>query len=903
MKSFLTAFFVFFPLVMFAQHSGQISGRITDQTNGEPVVGANVVIVGTPLGTVTDFSGAYVIRNVPEGLHAVRFSYIGYSAKIVNNVRVEAGKTVTVDVVLQPEVLEGEEVVVEAEAVRNTEAALLQQQRKAPTIRDGISEEQIKRTPDATSSELLRRVTGVSIVDNKFVYVRGMSDRYSGAQLNGVRLGSTEPDKKSFTFDLVPANFMGNAIVAKSFTPDLPGDFSGGLVQLNTIDFPKHSMLRVSVGSSWNVQSTHRDFLTYAGGPTDWLGYDNKHRALPSDFPDDFQGLTRDEKNAFARSLDNLWVTRSRRAPLSQNFQLSYGNSTPLLGSSLGYIAALTYRNGFNTTAVERADYDEAGPRYRHSGNIYKSSVVWGGILNLSYQISGQHKITSRSVYTQVGEDEIVRLEGFNHLKQNDEILTSMRYVSRSVLSSQIEGEHYFASLGNLGLQWRGSYGAATREEPDLRRIIYERAIDLPDAQYEAQIPYNTSSQGSSTRFFSNLRDFSRGLEASFSLPIWAGKAKFGGLLNTMKRDFRARNFVYTMPVYNPRLTQSSLDTLFIPEHIGGSNGLQFDEYHDRRNRYDAGQNIYSIFAMFDVPLSFVSMEWRFLGGFRMENSEQMLNSGNLQNEDVRVSYKTVDLLPSIHATYLVTNAMNLRVVYSKTVNRPEFREFAPFAFYDFSTQLTTYGNPDLKRALVDNYDVRWEMFPGIGELISVSYFHKKISNAIEQVVVATVALAGERTYQNAPTATNYGFEIELRKSLGFLGEYLSNISLSANYTRVYSRVDFGGRSRPLQGQSPYMVNLGLYFTEPTLGSSLTVLYNKFGERISEVATVYTLDVKEQPRDVVDVTFTQPLFEHFELKVSGKDILQREQVFMQGAERVRSNKTGSTYSLGLSVKL
>lgn len=887
----------------FSQSVGTLSGTIVDEETGEPIIGANILLVGTTLGTVSDLDGKFAFGKIPIGVYDVKISIVGYTTKIVRGVRIETEVSTRLDVILQPEVLEGEEVVITANALYNTESALLQQQRKAPVIRDGISEEQIKKTPDATSSDLLRRISGVSIVDNKFVYVRGTSDRYNNALLNGVRLSSTEPDKKSFTFDLVPANFIENATVTKTFLPDLPGDFSGGLVQLNTIGFPEKRVLKLSLGSSWNTRSTRRDFLTYEGGPTDWLGYDNSHRALPNNFPTDFQNLSQEQKNELAKSLDNLWVLRSSRAPYNGNLQISYGNTITLDEHPFGYIASLTYRKGFTRTEVERADYDDAGLRYQHSGNIYKSSVVLGGLLNLSYKLDERHKFSSKSVFTQLGEDEVVRLEGFNNLQQNDEALTSMRYISRNVFSTQLEGEHSLSSLNNIVLTWRGSYGRALRDEPDLRRIVYVRSLELPDAQYEAQIPYNTSSFGSSSRFFSTLIDFNKGVEASLMLPVWTGKTKFGGLMNTMRREFNARNFVYTMPVYNSSLTESALDTLFIAGHIGGKNGLQFDEYYDRRNRYTAGQTIYATFAMLDFPLLLLGTEWRLIGGVRLENSYQTLHSGNLQNEDVDVEYKTIDLLPSINAIYIINTMMNLRFAYSKTVNRQEFREFAPFAFYDFSTQLTTYGNPNLKRALVDNYDVRWEMFPDIGELLSISYFHKKISHAIEQVVVATVALAGERTFENAPTASNYGFEVEMRKSLAFLGGYFSNFSVSANYTRVFSEVDLGDRKRPLQGQSPYTLNFGLYFTEPTLGSSVNVAYNKFGERISEVATVYTLDVKEQPRDVVDITFTQPLFETFELKLSGKDILQQEQVFLQGDERVRSNNSGATYAVGFSIKL
>lgn len=886
-----------------AQTTSSISGKLTDGSNGEPVVGANVVVVGTQLGAAAGLDGTFLIKDVPIGIYTLRFSSIGYGAKLVNNVVVRAGVPTHINLVLDPQVIEGDEIVVEAAPISGTEVALLMHQRKASSIRDGISREQIKRTPDATAGDVLRRVTGVSIVDNKFVFVRGMSDRYGNALLNGVRLSSTEPDKKSFTFDLLAANFLESAHVTKTATPDVAGDFSGGLVQLNTTEFPESSVLRLSAASSWNSVTNGNSLLYYDRGPTDWLGFDNGHRGLADHFPSSLGEVPQADRNEFGKSLKNLWALRTRSVPLNTQYQLSYGTNTNILDNAFGYIGALTYRTSVQRSEIRRADYDDAGLRYDFLGEAHTTGVVWGGLLNANYRLGDLHKISFKNLYTQMGEDEVIQMSGINNLTQNDEILTSLRYVSRSVFTTQLEGEHHFASLARLGMQWRAYYSSSTRQEPDLRRMIYSRSLEIPGSEYEAQVPYNTSAAGSSTRFFSGLKDDNRGFESNFTLPVYTWRIKFGLAINGARRTFTARNFVYTMPVYNQGYVRLPLDSLFLPEHIGGSNGFQFDEEIDRRNRYDAGQDLHAMFAMIDAPMNIVGMDWRVVGGVRLENSEQRLASGNLQNEAVNVDYKTVDLLPSVNMTYYVTENINLRMAYSKTVNRPEFREFAPFAFYEFSTRISIYGNPDLRRALVDNYDIRWEIFPTAGELISLSYFHKRIKDAIEQVVVPTVALAGERTFQNAEMAVNSGFEFEMRKSFDFLGDYFSNFALSVNYARIFSTVDLGDRTRPLQGQSPYMINLGVYFTEPSLGTSLTLAYNRFGERISEAATVYTLDIKEQPRDVVDVTITQQLFDRLELKLSGKDILQHEQLFTQGDNTVRSNKRGTTYSFGVLIKI
>lgn len=886
-----------------SSQTGVLFGTVRDDQTGEELVGANVLIVGTPLGVRTDIEGRFIIKNIPAGRHDVRVSFVGYGAKLIAGVELKAEAQTQLDVRLTPTAVEAEEVVVMAERLLATESALLAERRKAVTVGDGISAEQIKRTPDATSSDALRRVVGVSIMDNKFVFVRGTSERYNLTQLNGVRAATTEPDKRAFAFDMLPANLLENTIIAKTFTPDMSGDVAGGLVQINTMDFPLSTTLTLSLGSGYSTTTTGRTIETYDGSSTDWLGYDRGHRSLPENFPAILASLSQEEKNVAATNLPNLWVKRTKTAPMNPNFMLSYGGSTDLFDNPLGYVAALSYRSSYHRTEVKRADYDDAGLRYDYTGLMSSYAVLWGGVANVSYKAGTHNKFSFKTLYSQAGEDEVVSLAGFNNLTQNDDLLTGFKYVSRSALSAQLSGEHVLEDVGDLAVNWIAAYGRATRCEPDLRRMIYARSREIPNAHYEAQIPFNDSSPESASRFYGNLRDDSRSASVNLALPLFGAKVKFGGSVVELRRDFAARQFVYTMPVYNPYLTRSALDTLFIPSHLGGPDGLQFAEYGDRRNRYNAAQHLYASYVMLDLPFTVGETNWRVVVGARLESSEQVLNSGNLQNEDVRVAYKKVDLLPSLNLTYVITETMNLRLAYSQTVNRPEFRELAPFAFYDFSTQLTTYGNPHVRRALVRNYDLRWESFPNPGEVFSVSYFHKNISDAIEQVVVSTVALAGERTFANAPTASNHGLEIELRKSLGFLGSAFNDVAIMLNYSRIFSKVQVGDRARTLQGQSPYAINAGLYITLPKSGTSINLLYNRFGERITEVATVFTLDVKEQSRDALDVTITQALFQTLELKFAGRDVLAQEQRFMQGNELVRANRRGATYSLGLTLKL
>jgi outer membrane receptor protein involved in Fe transport len=892
-----------------AQSTGQITGKVTDAANGEVLIGANVIIDGTVLGAAVDLDGNYLIRNIPAGNCTVRFSLVGYAAKVVNNVVIEAGKTAKLDVILKEEVIQGEEIVVEATAILNSENAVLQQQRKAATIGDAVAADQIKRAPDATTGDALRRVTGVSIVDNKYVYVRGTSERYNNTLLNGAQLSSTEPDKKAYAFDTLPSNLLENTIISKSFTPDLPGNFSGGLVQINTIEFPEKLSIRVSTSGSYNTMATTGNFRTYQGSKWDFWGFDDGTRKLPSDISGKkviSTNYSKSELQTIGRSFNNIWNVTNQKAAPNSSYMLSIGNSTQLFGRSLGYIGALSYRNTYDKVDIVRNDYNFDGtPQFEFKGDQYKFSVLWGGLLNLSYKLGDFHKVSFKNLYNRAADDEVVELHGNNYDNTSEQRNTGLHFVTRSTYSGQLIGEHALPALAGLLWDWRASYSASKRDEPDYRQMSYGRNIGSSDP-FVANVSF-VPTPNNGGRFFSNLNDANWGMASDLTLQVSQAKLKFGGLFNNVQRDFSARSFAYKTTLKTDyRLLYSSIDTLFAPQHLSAK-GFEIDELTNKSDKYDASERLHAGYLMLDVPLRVSNRNLRLLAGARLENNEQKLNSFDQQNRAVHVDLKNTDILPSINLTYSFSDATNLRAAFSQTVSRPEFRELAPFAFYDFSTVSVIYGNPALRRALVRNIDVRFETFPHVGEILSVSLFYKNFTDAIEEVIVPTTELS--RSYGNADKARNYGFELEMRKSLRFLGAMFSDFSMTANYSWIQSQVDLKGTStaiakknRRLQGQSPYMINLGLLYTELEHGTSISLLYNRFGKRITQVGSLYDDDVIEMPRDLVDLTLARSFAGHYELKVSAKDILSQEQEFLQADRKVKGNQKGSTYSMGLSVK-
>lgn len=904
-----------FNVFLFGQEKGNITGKIVDAKTGEEIIGANVILEGTTLGAATDIDGKYFIINVPAGIYNLNISYLSYSKTKVTNVEVVGGKTTTINSALSPEAISVDEVVVTDKRDNSYESALLNQQKKSISISDGISAEQIKRSTDATSSDALRRVTGISLVDNKFIYVRGTSERYSNALMNNTNLPGTEPDKKSFAFDLIPTNLLENTVIVKSFTPDVPGDFSGGLVKLNTVDFPNKLTIRTNYSSSYNNNTSLKSFKTYSGGKKDWLGIDDGTRNLPANFPANLaNGMTAQQINEFAKTMNNTWSPSTEKAPINNNFSFSIGDGTTLLGQNFGFITSLSYKNNYNTSEIERNEYEANGEkRFGYKGTQSTYSILWGGLFNLSYKVSDLHKLSFKNTYTRTSDDEVAELFGAQYSDAGSEQMqTALRFVSRSVLSSQVMGEHYLPMLNDLKVEWHASFAEAERDEPDYRRVIYSREIGS-DEPFAALLGFQANMKNGG-RFFSDMYEKTRSGKIDLSMPLASLKLKTGALYEEKDRDFNSRLIGVIVNAPGNGFTDFSLlyqpiDKIFSPENFR-RNGFSLNEYVNGTNNYKANQEISAVYFMAELPIDLFGNDIILIGGGRLENSNQQVNSLDLSGQkELNINLKKADLLPSINLIYKLNEATNLRFAYSQSVNRPELRELAPFAYFDFSTQTSVRGNEKLNRALIRNYDFRYEVYPALGELLSASLFYKSMTDAIEQVVVTGSALGSERTFLNSDKAVNYGFEVEARFSLRHVADFLSDFSINGNYAWIKSEVTVEGsettvarRNRPLQGQSPFVLNLGLTYLNPNFGTLVTLLYNKIGNRITEVATAYAEDVIEQSRDLIDLTITHPITENFEMKLGVKDLLGNNQIFKQADKVARVNGKNSAISIGVSFK-
>lgn len=908
--------------ISFAQSSGSISGKVIDANSGEGIIGANILVEGTTIGAASDLDGNYSIKNLKPGKYNLAVSCISYTKSTITEIEISADKNITVNVSLKPETIElKEEVIVLGEVSNQYEAALLNQRKKSIQISDGISAEQIKRSTDNTTAETLRRIPGLTLLDNKYIYVRGVSERYNGALLNNSPLASSEPDKRDFAFDLIPSNLIENTIVVKSFTPDEPGDFAGGLVKVNTVEFPARTIFSFNYSSSYVSNVSTKSFKTYQGGGTDYLGLDDGFRDLPEGFPDPLtyrnydNQLVDTNRTYWSSQLNDKWGLLDKKAFLDQSFGLTYGEKFNVFGSDFGIISALTYKTSFNSKDIITRDIEnnESGSFFfDYEGPRTSKNVYWGGIINLSYKIADLHKIGFKNMFTVSSDDEVTQLQGFKFDYQDERIITALRYVSRNLYSGQLSGASFIPAINGIQVDWRASYSSSFRNEPDYRRSTYRR--DIADSNstvpFLAYIPRDPDFYGGG-RFYSDLKEYKRGFGVDLGQSLGSLKIKYGVNHYNTSRSFNARLLSVTSPSGSASsiIGNYSLDSVYAVENFE-SRLLLMREFYDPQNDYTSSDNLFGYFLMMELPFNIFNQDMVLVTGLRVENYDLRLRTTSsiaTGMEPINIDKFNSDILPAFSLIYRYSETVNIRFSFSRTVNRPQFREIAPFLYYNFEDQTQVRGNTELVQANIANYDLRFEMFPGIGELISFSVFLKELRNPIEKVFVISTG-QNDRTFANSPFARNAGFEIEYRTSLGQMWNALDNFSLTANYTRIWSEIEetnigVDRTVRPMQGQSPYVINLALSYQNIEFDFSANFAYNRFGKRIVETANFAGDDIYELPRDLIDFVVTKGLGEHIEFKLSIKDLLEQPVEYFEDDILVRKYTTNAKLSLGVGYRL
>jgi TonB-dependent receptor len=912
-------------LPVFAQ-TGVITGKIIDSKLAEGLIGVSVRMDEGAGGAVTDLDGFFTIRNVAPGSHKLTIAYTGYQPKTIEDVNVKPNETAHVDVSLEEPALGTTiaEVVVVAKASRESMSALTILQKTSPTIGDGISAETIRRTPDRTTGDVIRRVSGASIQDNKFAVIRGLGDRYNIAMLNGALLGSTEPDRRAFSFDLFPSSMLDNLVVVKTASADLPGEFAGGAILLNTRDIPERNYLSINLSGGINNITTFQPYLKGVGGNTDWLGIDDGSRALPQGFPGttEFIASTRDQKVRSSKLFENDWgITEGGSALPNLGFQVAGGFVTDASKKiQLGTTLALSYSNNNRLQDADRSDFDTQGQLFEFNDKQFRNNVLWGSLFNTALKINNVHKINLQATFSTNTDNSINTRDGEDFEQVRFIRATSIEYTQNQLLTTRLSGEHALSDSG-IKLNWGGGFNRSTRDIPSLRRMFFSKNFDAEEGEpFRAFVPLQADPFRSG-RFYSDLQEDVLNANVDFTLPFVLGglkhSVKVGGLYQRKDRGFDARVMGWTRQVagFNNDLLLLPQEQIFADTNIA-LNGFFMGEITNKSDAYDANANLGAAFILFDNK---ITEKLRASWGLRVENFRQQVNTFDYSQNPVNVNLNTTDLLPSVNFTYAFNEQHQLRLAGSQTVTRPEFRELAPFAFYDFFLNAGIVGNPNLTRGRIFNADLRYEMYPGQNQLFSVSLFYKKFNNPIEFTFSSLGAGTRTFTYQNIPSAENFGAEIELRKNFDFIGAGWENLSVFSNAAFIRSRLDLSNveaydTTRALQGQSPYVINAGLSYNLPELGITTTLVYNIIGDRVAQVGTAGYADIYERNRNLLDFQLSKRFGERGEVKLTWSDILRPYFIYYQDNDanhRFNADKDnimqrmnyGSTFTLSLGYRL
>jgi hypothetical protein len=908
-----------FPTSLIAQ-TFTLNGRVTNEKN-EAISGATVTFKPLGKSVVTNVEGRFSIALEAGQKYSLEVSAVSYSSKSITDIEVGKNLDNNLDIVLSPAVKEMDNIIVRSTSTRRQEntVALLNFQRNNTALSSVLAADFIRQTPDKNTGEVLKRVSGASIQDNKYVVVRGLSDRYNQALLNDAPMPSSEPDKKAFSFDMIPSAMIDNIIINKTATPDLPGEFAGGLVQVNTKDIPSKSQLSVGFSLGFNTQSTFQDFTSNPRNKWDWLGFDDGSRSLPSALPGvaDYRAQSDAQKIESTKLFkDEVYSEAVRKAIPITTLNITYsGRKQYKNGATFGTIVSLYHRQAqIVYDDVERGRYEQVRtPIFEGSEIQNRYSVSTGVLANFTY-VKGKHKISFKNLFNQLYDDNYYNRSLANTGRLQDVSLRSSFLNQRSLYSGQLEGDHALTASG-IRLKWNGNFSINHKTQPDFRTAQYVRSFSDPNGDFELD-------DDDTRRFFSNLKDYNMGGSGYLLVPFTMNNEKqtfkFGGGSLVRFRDFDARIFRYE-PAASSTDLSTPYDQMFLKSNINDK-GVFLDEQTQNTDQYFGVSTLNSAFAMFDNKFG----NFRVIWGMRAEYFEQFLESTDLSAKQVVVNTEKWDFLPSVNMTYSFNPKHQLRVAASKTVARPEFREIAPFQFFDYEQIWGISGETNLKRTAILNGDIRYEYYPKSGEILSVGLLAKQFTNPIE--IRMDPGSNGDRwlfNYANAESATLYGIELEIRKSLDFVSENLSKLYFVGNATFLESKVTLITESnnnqkqevdRPLFGQSPYLINGGFQYLGKTW--NVTALYNRIGPRLSLVgdplgAGFY--DIYEKPRNLVDLGITKKLWDNKgELKLTVSDLLNNQFAFydnpttkagydFDGGDRINyAYRPGTTITLGFT---
>ncbi|MFO7978676.1 MAG: TonB-dependent receptor [Bacteroidales bacterium] len=961
MKTFLIALFALISFTAQAQN-GIIRGTVYDEKTGETLVGVSIVIQGTTKGTMTDLDGRFVLEVAPA-VYNLQVSYISFQTLTLENLEVNPGQELVFDeIMLEQSSLELQEVTVTANVIRKTEAALMTMKQNAPVMMDGISAARMQLTGDATAVEAAKRVTGVSIEDGKYVYVRGLGDRYSKTMLNQMDIPGLDPDRNSLQMDLFPANLIDNMMVSKNFSAEMPADFTGGMLNIETKDFPEQKTVNASFSLSYNpAMHFNPEYLDYEGGQLDFLGFDDGTRALPqgarhSRVPTPVSGASTDEVSRFVSSFNPNLGARRTTSFMDYSAGISLGNQFNSANkgkdNGWGYILALSYKSeqkyyddvmyGEYQRQLDPESYEM---RYAtlQNGQLGERNVLIGAIGGLAHRsrtsktrltvMHLQNGNSKAGKFNIINDGQAVGQSGYQALSDN------LEYNQRALTNILLHGNHTFSDQA-WEIDWRLSPTYSTSEDPDIRKTAF--TVRTNDTLF------NAGAGGNPARIWRALQELNVSARADASRKYTfnneEARISFGVSHTSRYRDYEI--LFFDIQFFSGQSWRNADPaTVLNPENLfpNKPNSIYYQSGNNdpNPNEYQSNSNNTGIYVSNEISLL---PQLKVLAGVRLENfilrhtgRDQSYANGDLQNGknlDNDKVLESLDVFPSVNLIYALNKKQNLRASYSGTIARPTFKELSfaqiidPMTNRIFNGSLFEYAGwqGNLTETRINNLDLRWELFPQPGEIFSVSAFYKHFDSPIELVRIPEQQTSTEYQPRNVGDGTLYGLELEMRKNLGFIAPALNAIGLSGNITLVESTIDmttmeYDSRksyqkagetispTRQMAGQAPYVINAGVTYNHIDAGIEAGLFYNVKGPTLAITGAGLFPDIYTSPFHSLNLSLSKKLGQSqntvIDFRISNM-LNERNEIYYQAFRAEKQPyevfSQGVAFSLGISYK-
>lgn len=976
MKTLTTIFSIFIlTTTSLLAQNGTLKGKIVDKTTGEPIIGAIINIENTSKGAASDFDGNYVIA-IDPGKYTVKISYISYQTQVIKEVEIKANASRTLDVLLQEDTKSLGEFVVKADALKNTDATLVSMQKSSVAMMDGVSSQQIAATGVSNAAETIKQSTGATVEDGKYVVMRGLGDRYSISQINGITMPGTDPYRNSSSMDLIPSSIIDNVVTLKTFTADRPGNFSGGLIDVTTKSIPEKFILNFTIKTAINTQSSfNSNFLSDDRSATDFLGINNGAHSMPKYLedastrdqllaglylkarnPNDANDASRQLFHETSQSLGNKFVPNKKMVPMDHGFNFTIGNRHTFgkdAKNAFGYVVGLNYNRTYRhyDNGIVNTNINTGSQLFQYQGlreNKSVESPEMGAFASFGFKFNGSNQINLRYLYNN-NSDYTARQQTGKYLGQisNSEAIFNtnvMEFTQRDLHSAELSGNHILEKKSGIELNWSGSYNRSTQAEPNMRYFAYSYTVDTnftdvkhPELGYVLDTSYaiNNAEYSAPAHFYRHLTDQQAQGKVDLTIPFLKSKnranaIKVGGLYSYLHRNFEEyryaisstgvpsslafSNFRGDMDAFFDSKNFGIIDTLYNPDgsvqrYVTGYNYI--NQVRDF-NFYSGTQQIAAAYAMVNYNI------WLFKinAGVRMENTNMHVASRDTSLAPGIV--KQTDFLPAVNLTFTINETMNLRAAVSQTVARPNLREMAPFYQFDPKNGFFNIGNPDLKRTLVTNYDLRYEWFPAVGDLISVGGFYKSFQDPIIRAFNPQASLPESR-FINANKAQVAGAELEIRKNLGFIWSKLKNFTFTFNAAYIWSKVDmeaqeiasaqvidpeYNQRYRPFQGQAPYVFNVIMTYLNEKIDMDASVSFNISGKQLYSNGLYATPDVYQEAVPMLNFRIAKRFKQHYQIAFTAQNLVNpyitKVQDYKGTRNIVEQFKYGQTFGLSFS---